>query len=60
MYLSTTDVIAVFIALVSSVTLVITTAIANARLTRSRDAWRRDYYDLQNYWEKQCQCSECN
>ena len=46
MYLQVTDVIAVFIALVSSVTLVITTAIANARLTRSRDQWRKDYCDL--------------
>ena len=46
MYLTATDLIALFIALVSSVTLVITTAIANARLTRSRDEWRKDYCDL--------------
>jgi hypothetical protein len=43
MYLSVLDLVAVMIALVVSVTLVITTAIANARLTRAvyayRDAW---------------------
>jgi hypothetical protein len=43
MYLSATDLLAVMIALVVSVTLVITTAVANARLTRSvqeyREAW---------------------
>ena len=43
MYLSATDLLAVMIALVVSVTLVITSAVANARLTRSvqeyREAW---------------------
>lgn len=43
MYLSALDLVAVMIALGVSVTLVITTAIANARLTRAvrvyRDAW---------------------
>jgi hypothetical protein len=43
MYLTTLDLLAVMIALVVSVTLVITTAVANARLTRSvqeyREAW---------------------
>jgi hypothetical protein len=46
MYLTTLDMLAVMIALVVSVTLVITTALANARLTRSRDEWREAYYDL--------------
>jgi hypothetical protein len=32
--------VAVIIALVASMTLIITTALANARLTRSRDEWR--------------------
>jgi hypothetical protein len=43
MYLTTLDLLAVIIALVVSVTLVVTSAIANARLTRSvkeyREAW---------------------
>jgi len=43
MYLSVLDLVAVMIALIVSVTLVITTAIANARLTRQvqtyRNAW---------------------
>ena len=60
MYISGFDMVAITIALVALTILVITIAIANARITRSRDIWRRDYYDLQNYYEKQCQCSECN
>ena len=44
MYLTTGDILAVIIALVVSVTLVITTALANARLTTSRDEWRKAYY----------------
>ena len=39
--LSTLDLVAVAIALATSLTLLITTAIQNARLTRSRDEWRR-------------------
>jgi hypothetical protein len=43
MYLSTGDMLAVMIALIVSVSLVITTAVANARLTRAvseyRNAW---------------------
>jgi hypothetical protein len=43
MFLTTLDMLAVIIALVVSITLVVTTAIANARLTRSvqeyRQAW---------------------
>lgn len=46
MYLTTLDLFAVMIALIVSVTLVITTALANARLTRSRDEYRVAYFDL--------------
>ena len=46
MYITTLDMLAVMIALVVSVTLVITTAIANARLTASRDEWRQAYYAI--------------
>jgi hypothetical protein len=60
MYLSTTDLLAVMIALVTSVTLVVTSAIANARLTRSRDNWRRDYYDLLDSIKNHCNCAECD
>jgi hypothetical protein len=45
MYLSTMDMLAVMLALVVSITFVITTAVANARLTASRDEWREAYYD---------------
>jgi len=44
MYLSTMDILATIIALSVSITFVITTAIANARLTASRDEWRQAYY----------------
>jgi hypothetical protein len=46
MYLTMLDMLAVMIALVVSVTLVVTTAIANARLTSSRDEWRQAYYTI--------------
>jgi hypothetical protein len=46
MYITTLDMLAVMIALVVSTTLVITTAIANARLTASRDEWRQAYYSI--------------
>ena len=46
MYLNGWDLVALFIALSSSVILVVTTAIANARLTRSRDVYRKAYYDV--------------
>jgi hypothetical protein len=36
--------LAVIIALVVSITLVVTTAIANARLTESRNYWREAYF----------------
>ena len=46
MYASTLDLLAVMIALVVSITFVITTGVANARITASRDEWREAYYDL--------------
>lgn len=46
MYLTTLDLLAVTIALVVSVTLVITSAVANARLTRSRNDWRQSYLQM--------------
>jgi hypothetical protein len=45
MYLTAWDLLAVMIALVVSVTLVITTALANARLQQSRDYWRKVYHN---------------
>jgi hypothetical protein len=44
MYITTMDMLAVMIALVVSITFIITTAIANAKLTISRDEWRQAYY----------------
>jgi hypothetical protein len=46
MYLSATDLLAVMIALVASVTLIITSAIQNARLTKSRNDWRQSYLQM--------------
>ena len=45
MYLQVTDLIAIVIALGVSVTLVITSAVANARLTQSRDYYRKAYFN---------------
>lgn len=45
MYLTTLDLLAVMIALVVSVTLVITSAVANARLTRSVQEYRKAYFN---------------
>ena len=46
MYLEATDLLAITIALVVSVTLVITSAVANARLTRSVQEYRAAYLDM--------------
>lgn len=46
MYITTMDILAVMLALVISITFVITTAVANARLTASRDEYRIAYLDL--------------
>jgi len=42
MYLSELDIIGISIALVSLMALVLTSSVANARLTRQRDDWRDD------------------
>ena len=52
MYLTTLDLLAVTIALVVSVTLVITSAVANARLTRSVQEYRAAYLDLKRQANK--------
>lgn len=48
MYLSELDVIATTIALVSLMALVITSAVANARMTRQRDEWRSEALRFKN------------
>ena len=70
MYLTGWDMAGIMIALVVSLTLIVTTAIANARLTRSRDAWRKGYYDVTTIAKRliadaethasHCACSECD
>jgi hypothetical protein len=45
MYLQVTDLIAIVIALGVSVTLVITSAIQNARLTRAVEEYRKAYFN---------------
>lgn len=44
MYITTGDMLAVMIALTVSTALVITTAVANYRLTLRRDYWRDQYF----------------
>jgi hypothetical protein len=46
MYLQVTDLIAIVIALGVSVTLVITSALHNARLTRAVEEYRKAYFDI--------------
>lgn len=53
MSISSLDVLAVIIALTSALTLIITTAIANAKLTESRDYWRYQYHELKHYYENE-------
>lgn len=43
--ITTLDLVAVVIALGTAIALIATTAIANARLTRSRNDYRRAYYN---------------
>ena len=45
------DLVALTIALTSSLIVVITTAIANHRLTESRDYWRTQYQELNKSYE---------
>jgi hypothetical protein len=51
--LTSLDVLAVIIALTATLTLVVTTAIANARLTESRDYWRYQYHELKHFYENE-------
>jgi len=46
MYLSDLDIVAISIALVSLMALVITSSVANARLTRQRNEWRSEALNL--------------
>lgn len=50
MYLSTWDMLAVILGLAISIIFIITTGIANAKLTISRDEWRRAYYAEKAYY----------
>ena len=45
MYLSELDLVAITIALVTSIALIITSATANARLIRERNYWRKVYHN---------------
>ena len=51
MYLQVSEVLGIMIVLVVASVLVITTAIANARLTRSRDEWRTAYHSLNTEYQ---------
>jgi hypothetical protein len=51
MYLTTLDLLAVIIALVVSVTLVVTTALANRRLDESRRYWRTAYQEARDDYD---------
>jgi hypothetical protein len=51
MYLTTGDILAVIIALVVSVTLVITTCLANARLQRQIDRLRTQRWEITKEYE---------
>lgn len=44
------DLVALTIALTSSLIVIITTAVANHRLTESRDYWRTQYQELKSQW----------
>lgn len=46
------DLVALTIALTSSLIVIITTAVANHRLTESRDYWRTQYQELKHYVEQ--------
>lgn len=48
MLLSEYDILAITIALIGAIALIITSATANARLTRQRNAWRDEAIRLQN------------
>lgn len=52
MILLISDIIAITIALTVTVGLLISTAVANHRLTESRDYWRGQYHELKNYVDR--------
>jgi len=45
MYMSGYDIVAITIALVSAIALIITSASANARITKERNYWRNAYHN---------------
>jgi hypothetical protein len=47
------DLVALTIALTSSLIVIITTAVANHRLTESRDYWRYQYQELKHFVENE-------
>ncbi len=51
--LSAWDLVALTIALTSSLIVIITTAVANHRLTESRDYWRYQYQELKHFVENE-------
>lgn len=50
--LLTSDIVAITIALTVTVGLLVSTAIANYRLTESRDYWRNQYHQLKNHVDR--------
>jgi hypothetical protein len=51
MYLDTGTLIAIMIALTTSTTLMITTVLQNARLTKDKEYWYYQYTELKHYVE---------
>jgi hypothetical protein len=51
--LSAGDLVALTIALTSSLIVMVTTAVANHRLTESRNYWRYQYEELKHYYENE-------
>lgn len=47
------DLVALTIALTSSLIVILTTAVANHRLTESRDYWRFQYQELKHFVENE-------
>ena len=51
--LSAGDLVALTIALTASLIVIVTTAVANYRLTESRSYWRYQYEELKHYYENE-------
>jgi hypothetical protein len=51
MYLDTGTLVATMIALTTSLTLMITTVLQNARLTKDKEYWYYQYMELKHYVE---------